>query len=470
MRERAPWHLMTGARRPAAGLAVVMALSGLAVPAHAYRTAGATARFAGSAKVRWADQRVPYQIATDVPDGLTPDDLRETAEQAFRRWTTVVDGGIECEFETTTDQDAAPDDGINTIQFLSDGWEERGFEPAAAGITDVIYALDVTGTWTIVEADIYLNAEHHNWVAAGTATAKQRSLASVLTHEGGHLLGLMHPCEPGGPDEAPDCDEDPAFEITTMYPVYSPAQQSLSADDKAGFAFLYGVVSCDEGSCAAGSVCMTDGCHEECEGMTCAVDEHCTVGGCWPDNECYGPGCDQACQHDADCAARQRCRSNQCYGAGVVGDSCEAPSECESALCAEEGFCLASCEDCQDDSCEMAEDGTATCPSAKQPLGAECDAPEECLGGQCLTGTADGQLCTVVCAEDAGVCPSGWTCGAVRGVEVCVPIEVRAAGGGGCSLLRARYRGTAWVGACMMAAAMLALRRCRAQATGRNIV
>src|SRR5262249_17023075 len=151
-------------------------------------------------------------------------------------------------------------DGINTIQWIFSGWTSRGLDPSAAGATDVQYEKGADGKWVIVEADIYLNAENHRWVASGTPPTGLRDLASVLTHEMGHLLGLLHPCEPGGADGAPDCATDPAFAQATMYPIYDPAEVSLGDDDEAGACFLYPGNACEVAGCPAGMACSTTGC------------------------------------------------------------------------------------------------------------------------------------------------------------------------------------------------------------------
>ena len=435
-----------GRRQGLPGLALGGALAFLTLcpaPAWAFRSAGDDSAFRGSEKVRWALVEVPYTVHSDAPPGLSSAEVQSVSQQALGRWNKAVSGQLVFRFEGSTSEAASRGDGINTIQFLKAGWEERGFDPTAAGLTDISYVKDPTGRWVIDEADLYLNGEHSNWIVSGEGDDNERALDSVLTHEGGHMVGLWHPCENGGAHGAPDCSSDPDFAETAMYPVYSATQSRLSGDDIAGADYLYGVESCDVNGCPGSSVCKLSGCVVECGGALCEINEHCTPDGCWRDGDCYGLGCDVSCEKDADCEDGQRCFLQQCGGATSVGDACIDSIECESGLCAKDGFCVGSCADCEEGTCGLRSDGSATCRALRKPFGAPCDAAEDCFDGQCLVGTRTENVCTRDCstgddpaptgAVSFAGCPQGWACTSVDGSKVCAP-EVRPVGGGSCAL------------------------------------
>jgi hypothetical protein len=412
-----------------------LAMSLFTCSAFGYRTAADDPAFTGTAKVRWDGREVGYRLHSSIPAALRLEDVSAAAEAAAGRWAEASNNHIRFKLERTTDEAAAPDDGVNTIQFVETGWEERGFDPAAAAITDVSYVQNSVGNWVIAEADLYLNAENHAFGLSSDVESNSRDLNSVLTHEVGHMLGLWHPCELGGSNGAPDCSTDPDFETVTMYPVYAQHQVSLADDDIAGVNFLYGVTSCEDEGCPPGFMCRSDGCRQECGDALCGVNEFCTADGCWPIDVCYGQSCESSCQADAECGEHQVCVANTCTGRSAPGEPCEESLECATGICTEEGMCLSSCADCEEGACETLESGTRTCRSAKRAMGAECKAAEQCVGGECLAGAQATNVCTRRCTPDADPCPSGWRCSSVDETQVCTPIvAVHARGGAGCAM------------------------------------
>jgi hypothetical protein len=357
---------------------VVMAASTVATPAAAYRTAGDLAEFAGTERVRWAWGDIGYRIYKTLPDVVALTDLEVAVQGAFGHWSSLECGGPVFEYRGATWEAAAPDDGVSTIEWVSEGWTERGF-PDAAAFTDVTYTRLGGGTWEIREADLYINGAHHQWAVSGAPKAGEKLLSTTLTHEAGHMLGLLHVCEVDGENGAPLCSSSPDFAAATMHPLYDESRIELGEDDVAGACFLYAPrMTGDAGA---------------------PPDESCVDGSCLP-------------------------------GDLPPGDSCTGPEQCTSRYCSEVGLCAKPC--LNDEACPTG----ATCkldPTVGQicssglGLGAACKSPADCLGEVCLRSSEGGALCSRSCAEVT--CPEGWTCGPVDGDLVCTPAQRIASGG-----------------------------------------
>jgi hypothetical protein len=103
-------------------------------------------------------------------------------------------------------------------------------------------------------------------------------------------------------------------------------------------------------------------------------------------------GCFKA-THEADCLLDGTCE-------------CKAKSDCPSG------------RDCVDGRCFLIPDAGIGEP------GWPCTSDTECLRGPCLPrGPGNGQICSALCATDAGfACPGGWECKVAQdGGDVCVP-------------------------------------------------
>jgi hypothetical protein len=418
----------------------------LAAPAFAYRTAGELPEFEGTARVRWAEPVIAYRMLNQVPSGMALDDVAKNIEAAFSVWSQADCGQVTFHNEGVTGSSAAPGDGVSTIEWVLTGWSDRGFESAAAAITDVQYAKQ-DDEWVIVEADLYVNADDHEWASPGFSDEGEPALWNVFVHEGGHMLGLMHPCEAGGEDGAPACKSTPEAEGTVMHPEYQPEQTTLAEDDVAGACFLYPGQRCEVTGCGPGEVCTDDGCRAECDDTTCAEGEACVDGECRSSQAiCESPGCGE-CEADADCPRDMTCHEGACsYGTAPLGDPCAESSECETGSCASDGYCARQCvadEDC--DAGDACEDGA--CVGALAPFGAECSEAADCLGDQCLAGLTSSPVCTRLCGRPSDPsCPLGWTCDVVEERAVCRPPE--EAVGCGCETVVSNGSGSlsfAWI-------------------------
>jgi hypothetical protein len=389
--------------------------------ASAYRTAADLPDLAGAERVRWQPARVEYEVNDQGAPGLSSAGVLNAVETAANTWTRETCASVELASLSLTAAAAAPDDGKNTIQWLTSGWLERGFGTETAGITDTLYELGDDSEWRIIEADVYLDAEHLAWSFSPGAD-NTRDIQTVLTHELGHVLGLLHPCEPDGADDAPVCDSDPAFQSATMYPLYDVNQSSLGADDVEGLCFLYSYVACETLGCAPEQICTPEGCAQECGNTVCDVGQVCR------DGTCEAPPCIIcACASDTDCRHGLRCTDGTCApGSSPLGDPCTADTDCETQACSASGFCATRCGSdamCGDGVCSepAPETGTRACESALGAFGEVCGAPSECLGGECLQVDNHTPVCTRSCGPGYPDCPSKWKCTRVERELVCAP-------------------------------------------------
>jgi hypothetical protein len=290
-----------------------------------------------------------------------------------------------------------------------------------------------------------------------------QGIFGVFMHEGGHILGLMHPCEPQGVDGAPDCASG-NYSEPIMYPLYDSQRTSLSADDEAGVCFLYPGASCEIEGCAPGQECTADGCSDRCAGVLCAVGEFCVSDQCvTSDKVCEAANCG-VCESSADCSSDLTCGTEgRCVvGVGANGDPCDSDRDCSSTVCGPEGYCTNSCFDDADcglgGACEE-----AACVEALKPLGSECAGSAECIGNECVDpDTGQHAVCTRACGGELAACPSDWTCGDVDQRNVCVPPYT--ASGCGCSML-GRASG-AWPSAIATLVALFLIRRRQARNAG----
>lgn len=365
-----------------------------AAPALAYRTGRDLPELDTKSVVRWAGESVQFQAAGNLPPYYQLDGIDETVRAALAVWNAAGGGAIATSFVGASGNDAKHGDGVNTISFVFNGWGALSPREAAA-TTDVIYERHASTEWRIVEADIYINAQDYSW-AQGAWSSSSKDLYTVLQHEVGHALGLLHPCEVGGGAGAPDCRRDRSFASSLMYPAYQLGVRGLSDDDRAGLCFLYG---CDP-TCDPSLPCSSQNCGSACPSAPPPAKAECGSGA-----SCLTAACESA----PECADPS--------GASL-GDPCSKSSSCKSGICSG-GFCAAK---------DASECEGEDCASLGEPLGAPCDQSSDCAGGKCLIGARPHSICTRTCGSET-TCPSGWSCERVEGEEVCAPTIYVPAGG-----------------------------------------
>lgn len=330
-------------------------------PAAAYRTGADTPDLADTSRVTWPSNDVELTLSGPTPSGLAPQSVHDTLLAAVGTWNSVSCSAARLHVAPATGEAPRRGDGVSSVAWVAD-WTARGFQADAPGVTDTQYERDAQGAWRIVEADVYLNAQHFGW-ALSFAVDGEREIPAVLTHELGHVLGLLHPCEVDRSVDpaAPACSASATYAADTMYPLYSATQAQLAADDIAGLCFLYPPALCGAG-CPAGQACAQGSCVETCSGAVCAPGEVCAATGCGP----------APC---VDCG----------NGTKPLGDPCESGADCASAACGGDAVCRAQCFGAADcgagDQCAPALEHLTACTGALAGFGApcvfECGAPGE---------------------------------------------------------------------------------------------
>lgn len=287
--------------------------------AQAYRTGADLLDLDAETRVAWASVPVALRLNEQVPEGLATEDVSETLADEIDAWASASCGKDLVELDDITDERAVSGDGVNTVQWITEDWSDYGPSDASAA-TDVQYE-ERDGVHTIVEADVYLNAETMQWDERGNALGGA-SLSVVLRHELGHVLGLAHPCELDAGEGEPSCD-DAELAVTLMHPSYADSAVAfatgVTSDEQAGLCFLYGSESTAEPEGDAGTIgdagdvadagqadaassgegevgdpCSTA---DECNGMQCVAGFRTGCGGI----------CTRVCDEDAPCPHGYQC-------------------------------------------------------------------------------------------------------------------------------------------------------------------
>jgi hypothetical protein len=258
-----------------------------------------------------------------------------------------------------------------------------------------------------------LNADHRVWrlqadPSQADAGPDDVDVLGVVTHEAGHVIGLLHPCEvdPKVDTSAPSCASDASFRRTAMYPLYSSAEAFLSGDDVRGVCFLYPL--------AAAASPMASG-------SAMAVGRDATA--------CSTPAAKTSLATLDDAST-------------LATPLQPEPSPTDPRVTDAGAACVAS-QACVSDG--------GTCHRAAQ-FGARCSKASACESRECLSGILSEPVCTRACnAQDA--CPSGWNCLTVDKRQVCVPAQH------GCSTAGHPLATPSWVGLWLVSLVCLVQRR-----------
>jgi hypothetical protein len=180
---------------------------------------------------RWPIKFEVYEQAGDPIDGPA---TWTALQAAIHIWDGSECASGSMEVTAMASEPARLGDGRNTVQWVHSGWSSLE-KPDAVAITQNQYQIKVD-QFSLIEADIYLNADRTLPDPLDWDADMLSHLDGVLAHELGHALGLAHPCELGGDSGAPRCGSVP---MSLMHPQYDPRAFALTADDNDGTCWLY---------------------------------------------------------------------------------------------------------------------------------------------------------------------------------------------------------------------------------------
>lgn len=191
----------------------------------------------------WKNQCVGYSLQRSASSQISLVDATRVAAQAFSAWSSascangspsimaVALAPVDC-------ADVPSQEHNNVIIFRDSDW------PYADSANTLGYTTLTVNTCTgeIYGADIEINSADYRISASGQAPDGGYDLASILTHEAGHFLGLAHSAD----------------RSAVMFASYHPGSAVLTLDDIGGICSTYppdGTRVTSEGSVASASVC-----------------------------------------------------------------------------------------------------------------------------------------------------------------------------------------------------------------------
>lgn len=228
-----------------AGLLLVVVLltaAALGSRARAFRTTrDETAYSFLTNPVAWPSRAPTLTLHEGGSDDLNEADALNAIRTAFATWTQPACTNVAPSIAGTTTATLADGDGESVVAWRESDWAGLGYSPAEIAVTHMEYAQRTSTEWDLAGGDIALNGENYTWVLEGGMPSSEFvDVQSILTHEGGHFLGLMHACEIDGTHGAPICPALVPATAPTMWPGYfGQLERTLERDDVDGICFLY---------------------------------------------------------------------------------------------------------------------------------------------------------------------------------------------------------------------------------------
>lgn len=193
-----------------------------------------------TAPISWPTSCVSYNVHEDGSDklDLSPKVLSDVLEETFDSWLSVdcsgqsvslaVDyrGYAEC---GTPEYNLKSKDRNANVWMFQDRGTSTGSSGGGGMVLDAAALAVTTVSFNEDTAEIYdVDVELLSYVADFTTSSESVNvdLASVVTHEAGHFLGLDHSFAPGAT-------------MASGYVPGSTAQRTLSEDDEAGICATY---------------------------------------------------------------------------------------------------------------------------------------------------------------------------------------------------------------------------------------
>jgi hypothetical protein len=178
----------------------------------------------------WKGQCVSYSVNQAASNQIPFETAKPIIDQAFATWANTECGNNKVGISVSPTDPVTCDEvkyaqngpNQNVVVFRDKSWPYN--DPNnTLGLTTVTFNAD---TGEIYDADMEINASAGNLSVGDPVKPKGFDLASVVTHEAGHFLGLAHA----------------QSSTSTMYASYKPGTstlRSLSADDIAGICTIY---------------------------------------------------------------------------------------------------------------------------------------------------------------------------------------------------------------------------------------